>query len=63
LAKPLPNHVTTKPLHSTRPNLTAGARTSLAEFLQWEDAQPVRHERVGGRVWAVTGGTLDHKSP
>jgi Uma2 family endonuclease len=41
-------------------SLPNGMRTTLAEFLQWEDAQPVRHERVGGRMWAMTGGTLDH---
>ena len=33
---------------------------ALAEFLAWEDAQSLRHERVGGTVWAMTGGTLAH---
>ena len=35
-------------------------RMPLAEFLAWEEAQAVRHERVGGAVVAMTGGTLDH---
>jgi Uma2 family endonuclease len=33
---------------------------SLPDFLAWEEAQPLRHERVGGQVWAMTGGTLAH---
>lgn len=40
--------------------ITARERMPLAEFLAWEDAQPVRHERVGGHVWAMFGGTLNH---
>ena len=38
----------------------APERMSLPDFLAWEEAQPLRHERVGGQVWAMTGGTLDH---
>jgi len=38
----------------------APERMSLPDFLAWEEAQPLRHERVGGSVWAMTGGTLDH---
>jgi len=33
---------------------------SLEAFLAWEEAQPVRHERVGGHVWAMVGGSLNH---
>lgn len=35
-------------------------RMSLAEFLAWEEAQPERHERIGGAVQAMVGGTLRH---
>jgi Uma2 family endonuclease len=35
-------------------------RMSLSDFLAWEEAQPLRHERVGGQVRAMTGGTLGH---
>lgn len=56
----LPSRVTTNRPRPEQPSLPNGVRTSLAEFLQWENAQPVRHELVGGRVWAMTGGTLDH---
>jgi Uma2 family endonuclease len=38
----------------------APERMPLPEFLAWEDAQSLRHERVGSTVWAMTGGTLDH---
>ena len=38
----------------------APERMSLPDFLAWEEAQPLRHERVGGEVWAMTGGTLAH---
>ena len=38
----------------------APGRMSLPDFLAWEEAQPLRHERVGGEVWAMTGGTLAH---
>jgi Uma2 family endonuclease len=40
----------------------APERMSLADFLAWEDAQPLRHERVGPTVWAMTGGTLAHNA-
>ena len=40
----------------------APERMSLADFLAWEEAQPLRHERVGGRVWAMTGGTVAHNT-
>jgi Uma2 family endonuclease len=33
---------------------------ALPDFLAWEETQPLRHERVGGRVWAMTGGTVAH---
>jgi Uma2 family endonuclease len=38
----------------------APERMPFAEFLAWEEAQPLRHERIGGAVFAMTGGTLDH---
>jgi Uma2 family endonuclease len=37
-------------------------RMELAEFLAWEAAQEVRHERIGGTVFAMTGGTLAHNT-
>jgi len=40
----------------------APERMALSDFLAWEEAQPLRHERVGGRVWAMTGGTLAHNT-
>jgi Uma2 family endonuclease len=40
--------------------LTDPAHLPLADFLDWEAAQEIRHERVGGTVWAMTGGTLNH---
>jgi Uma2 family endonuclease len=40
----------------------APERMSLPDFLAWEEAQPLRHERVGGHVWAMTGGTLGHNA-
>lgn len=40
--------------------ITAPEHMPLADFLEWEAAQEVRHERVGGRVWAMVGGTLNH---
>jgi Uma2 family endonuclease len=33
---------------------------TLEAFLAWEEQQPERYERFGGRVWMMTGGTLDH---
>jgi Uma2 family endonuclease len=35
-------------------------RMGLAEFLAWEEAQELRHERIGGATFAMTGGTLGH---
>jgi Uma2 family endonuclease len=37
-------------------------RMGLAQFLAWEEAQPVRYERIGGSVFAMTGGTLGHNT-
>lgn len=31
-----------------------------AEFLAWEERQPERHELVGGRTYAMSGGTERH---
>ena len=33
---------------------------TLVDFLAWEEQQPERYERVGGRVRMITGGTIDH---
>jgi len=33
---------------------------TLEDFLAWEREQPERWERVGHRVWMMTGGTLAH---
>ena len=33
---------------------------SLDEFLAWEEEQPERHERIGGVVHAMVGGSLRH---
>jgi len=33
---------------------------SVADYLQWEADQPVRHDYVRGEVFAMTGGTLRH---
>ena len=40
----------------------APERMSLPDFLAWEEAQTLRHERVGGSVWAMTGGTVAHNT-
>ena len=32
----------------------------LFEYLKFEDASPTRHEYVGGRIHAMTGGTMRH---
>lgn len=48
------------PMSESAQQITSPERMPLAEFLAWEDAQPVRHERVGGHVWAMVGGTLNH---
>ncbi len=34
--------------------------TTLAEFLEWEERQPVKHEFDGFRPVAMTGGTYTH---
>ena len=36
------------------------ADLSLDAFLQWEEQQPERFERVGGVVRMMAGGTADH---
>lgn len=33
---------------------------TLAEFLEWEESQPGRHELVGGRAYAMAGGDERH---
>jgi Uma2 family endonuclease len=33
---------------------------TLGEYLAWEEHQPERHELVGGRAYAMTGGTERH---
>ena len=33
---------------------------TVEEFLDWEDAQPTRHELVAGEVYAMSGATLRH---
>lgn len=33
---------------------------TLEDFLAWEREQPERWERVGHRIWMMTGGTLAH---
>lgn len=35
-------------------------RLTLAEFLQWEDAQAERHEFYRGDIFAMVGGTARH---
>ncbi|HEX6144119.1 MAG TPA: Uma2 family endonuclease [Geminicoccaceae bacterium] len=35
-------------------------RRPLDEFLAWEEEQPERHERIGGVVHAMVGGSLRH---
>src|SRR5450755_1350523 len=35
-------------------------KMTLAEFLQWEDAQAQRHEFYRGEVFAMVGGTARH---
>jgi Uma2 family endonuclease len=35
-------------------------KLSLDEFLEWEDAQPDRHEYFRGEVFAMTGGRRTH---
>jgi Uma2 family endonuclease len=33
---------------------------SLEAYLDWEAQQPMRHELVGGQVYAMVGGTSEH---
>src|SRR5690349_5889461 len=33
---------------------------TLEEYLAWEDEMPIRHELVGGEVFAMTGASLRH---
>jgi Uma2 family endonuclease len=40
----------------------APERMPLEAFLEWEEALPIRHERVGPSIVAMTGGTLDHNT-
>jgi Uma2 family endonuclease len=40
--------------------IASAAPHTLAKFLIWEQAQELRHEWVGGRPWAMTGGTQAH---
>lgn len=35
-------------------------RMTPQEYLQWEDAQPLRYEYLHGEVVAMTGGTIPH---
>ncbi len=35
-------------------------RFSFAEYVELESISPVRHEFLGGHVWAMTGGSPDH---
>ncbi|NES00053.1 MAG: Uma2 family endonuclease, partial [Symploca sp. SIO1B1] len=30
------------------------------EYLKWEENQPIKHEYINGRVYAMTGGTIPH---
>ncbi|NEQ65903.1 MAG: Uma2 family endonuclease [Symploca sp. SIO2D2] len=30
------------------------------EYLEWEENQPIKHEYINGRVYAMTGGTIPH---
>jgi len=33
---------------------------SVAQYLEWEAQQPIRHEYLDGQVYAMTGGTIPH---
>ena len=35
-------------------------KMAIAEYLEWESQQEVRHEYVNGAVFAMTGGTISH---
>jgi Uma2 family endonuclease len=41
-------------------NVMTQPKTSLAQFLAWENEQPDRHEFHGGEVFAMTGGRRSH---
>src|SRR5574337_356136 len=41
-------------------NLALRRPTTLAEFLAWEEREPLRYEFDGFRPVAMTGGTLAH---
>jgi Uma2 family endonuclease len=30
------------------------------EYLDWEEQQSIKHEYLGGQVYAMTGGTVNH---
>ena len=47
----------TEPAHKIGPE-----RMGLAEFLEWDAAPELRHERIGGAVFAMTGATLNHNT-
>lgn len=32
----------------------------LSDYLVWEETQPTKHELVGGRIYAMSGGTQRH---
>ena len=38
----------------------AKQRYSFAEYVELEAISPVRHEFLGGHVWAISGGSPDH---
>ena len=40
--------------------LAAHELMSVADYLEWEAAEEVRHEYVGGVVYEMAGGTLPH---
>lgn len=35
-------------------------RFTFGEYLALEDASPIKHEYLGGEVWAMAGGTPEH---
>lgn len=35
-------------------------KMTIAEYLEWEPQQEIRHEYVNGEVFAMTGGTIPH---
>ena len=36
------------------------AKMTPQEYLDWEEKQPIKYEYMGGRVFAMTGGTIPH---